>query len=67
MSKSISEVTRRDIMDYFTGSDIKWSGRLSDREFLARLYDLTQLPSHDHRFRNAAADIVPVVVAACST
>jgi hypothetical protein len=57
MSKNISEATRRDIIDYLIGSQTHWSGRLSDREFLARLYDLTQMPSHDHRFRTAAADI----------
>lgn len=53
----ISEVTRRAIFDYLSASEISWCGRLADDDFLARLYDLTKLPSHDHRFRNAAGDI----------
>jgi len=36
---------------------ITWSGRFADDDFLARLYDLTKLPSHDSRFKNAAGDI----------
>jgi len=53
----ISEVTRRGIFDSFVAGDMRWSGRLEDHEFLSRLYDLTQMPSTDHRFRTAAADI----------
>jgi hypothetical protein len=53
----ISEVTRRAIIDHLTASEISWSGRLQDDEFLARLYDLTSLPSHDRRYSNAAGDI----------
>lgn len=36
---------------------INWSGRLEEPEFLARLFDLQSLPSHDHRYPNAAGDI----------
>lgn len=36
---------------------INWSGRLEEQEFLARLFDLSSLPSTDGRFRNAAGDI----------
>jgi hypothetical protein len=57
MSNEISEVTRRAIADFLTTSDFAWCGRLADDEFLARLYDLTELPSTDHRYRNAAGDI----------
>jgi hypothetical protein len=53
----ITEVTRRAIIDHFELSDVYWSGRLSDPEFLARLYDLRSLPSTDHRFKDAAGDI----------
>jgi len=53
----ISEVTRRAIVDHFSVGGISWSGRLQDDEFLARLYDLTAMPSFDHRFRDAAGDI----------
>jgi len=53
----ISEVTRRAIIDHFALSQVSWTGRLNDGEFLARLYDLTTLPSTDYRFKNAAGDI----------
>ncbi len=36
---------------------IKWSGRLEETEFLARLFELQNLPSTDGRFKNAAGDI----------
>lgn len=54
---AISEVTRRTIIDHLVTAKVDWSGRLADDEFLARLYDLTQLPSEDSRFHTAAADI----------
>jgi hypothetical protein len=57
MSKDISELTRREIADHFTLSHTQWSGRLTDRQFLMRLYDLSAMPSHDYRFRNGAGDI----------
>jgi hypothetical protein len=57
MANEITEVTRRNIIDYLTASGANWAGRLPEDEFLARLYDLTDLPSTDHRFRNAASDI----------
>lgn len=57
MTNKITEVTRRAIIDYMTMSNILWSGRFQDHEFLARLYDLTKLPSNDRRYANAAGDI----------
>jgi hypothetical protein len=57
VSNEISEVTRRAISDFLTTSQYTWSGRFADDDFLARLYDLTELPSEDSRFRNAAGDI----------
>jgi hypothetical protein len=53
----ISEVTRRAIFDSLITSGTDWAGRLSEDDFLARLYDLTALPSTDNRVRTAAADI----------
>jgi AbiJ N-terminal domain 3 len=53
----ITEVTRRSIVDYLIASEASWCGRLGDDDFLARLYDLTKLPSYDSRYRNAAGDI----------
>jgi len=53
----ISEVTRRAIFDFITASGTEWAGRLPEDDFLARLYDLTSMPSTDRRFPNAAGDI----------
>jgi len=53
----ISEVTRRAIIDTFDIGNIHWAGRLNDREFLARLYDLSKLPPSDRRYNDAAGDI----------
>jgi len=55
--KSISEITRRNIFDAIRDENIAWWGRLSEIEFLSRLYDLSSLPSHDHRFSSASEDI----------
>ena len=55
--KEISEVTRRAVIDHFSIAKVSWSGRLQDDEFLARLYDLSKLPSFDHRYQDAAGDI----------
>lgn len=54
-TNSISEVTRRRIFDNLSGSE--WCGLIDEHEFLARLYDLSTMPSNDHRFPNASADI----------
>ncbi len=53
----ISEITRRDIVDAIQVEGINWSGRMDETSFLARLYDLTTLPSTDIRFTNAEGDI----------
>lgn len=53
----LTPITRRGIRDYFMVSQFQWWGDLNETEFLSRLYDLTALPSHDHRFKNAAGDI----------
>lgn len=53
----ISETTRRNILDTLRIQKINWSGRLDEPDFLARIFDLEQLPSSDGRFRSAAGDI----------
>jgi len=53
----ITQVTRRDIVDAIIVEQVNWSGRLEEPEFLARIFDLTSLPSTDPRFSNAAGDI----------
>jgi hypothetical protein len=56
-ANKISEVTRRAIIDHLNIANISWAGRYGDDEFLSRLYDLSKLPSTDHRYKNAAGDI----------
>jgi len=53
----ISEPTRRDIVDAMVVERVRWSGRLEEPDFLSRLFDLNSLPSHDHRYTTAYADI----------
>lgn len=57
MPNSITQVTRRKIMDLFLTLDYDWSGRLDEVVFLARIYDLTRMPSTDSRFKHAYGDI----------
>jgi hypothetical protein len=57
LAKELSEVTRRAIVDFIVASETDWAGRLGEDDFLARLYDLTSMPSTDGRFENAAGDI----------
>jgi hypothetical protein len=54
---TISEVTRRDIIDYIIAKQIAWWGRMEEIPFLSRLYDLEKLPSLDSRFQTASRDI----------
>ena len=66
---NITGITKRDIFDLFSKGlniDILWDtqkiiypyyGRLSELEFLKRLYPLEQMPSSDPRFMNAEGDI----------
>lgn len=56
-AQTISEVTRRNIVDALVLNKVNWSGRFEEQEFLARLYNLAEMSSTDHRFGNAAADI----------
>jgi hypothetical protein len=53
----ISQITRRDMVDAIAAEKINWSGRMEELEFLSRLFNLTNLPSTDSRFTDAAGDI----------
>jgi hypothetical protein len=53
----ITQITRRDIADAIIVEKVNWSGRLEEHEFLARLFDLSSLPSTDGRFTDAAGDL----------
>lgn len=54
---AITQKTRTRIADAITARKIRWAGRMDEDAFLGRLYATTEMPSHDHRFRNAARDI----------
>ncbi len=53
----ITAVTRRDILDMLVIDGVRWAGRLSEPDFLARIWNLTEMPSTDSRYSNAAGDI----------
>jgi hypothetical protein len=53
----IPEETRIAIIDHFIISQISWSGKLQEDEFLGRLYNLKAIPSTDNRFWNVAGEI----------
>ena len=53
----ITEITRRKVFDSLRLSGFPWSGRLEEPEFLARIYDLENLPSTDSRHSTADGDI----------
>lgn len=67
INNKITEFTRQDIIDiltrgYYDKKNNKtiqyfWSGRLDETSFLSRLYNLQEIESTDHRFKNAYGDI----------
>lgn len=44
-------------MDYLSAAGVSWSGRLDEGDFLARIYDVHNMRSHDGRFKDAHGDI----------
>jgi hypothetical protein len=55
--RDISEVTRRDILDFILSRDRPFHGRLDLMAFLKRIWDLSAMPSTDSRYSNAERDI----------
>ncbi len=55
--QTISRGTRGDILDELAADGVDWSGRLEEPSFLSRIWDLSELPSNDHRFDDAEGDI----------
>ena len=53
----IRRKTRQNIIDGLRIDNVPWSGKLDDIDFLARIFDLDALPSHDPRYKDAAGDI----------
>ncbi|MDI6639903.1 MAG: TIR domain-containing protein [Methanocellales archaeon] len=54
---NISEVTRRNIIDYLLLRKYPFHGRLDLISFLKRIWDLSSMPSTDGRFKDAEGDI----------
>ncbi len=54
---AITEVTRRDILDYLILSEPPFHGRLGIVAFLNRIWDLSSMTSTDPRFSSAQGDI----------
>lgn len=57
MPNRITTITRRNIFDFIQAEKFWWSGRLEESDFLARMFDLENMPSFDSRFNNAIGDI----------
>jgi len=55
--KQITEVTRRNISDALALNKVNWAGRFEEQQFLARLYDVSAMPSTDRRYSSASEDI----------
>lgn len=55
--ESITEVTRRNIIDSLLLRKIPFHGRLDIIEFLKRIWDLSPMPSSDIRYKNAEGDL----------
>jgi hypothetical protein len=55
--RAIPRATRQGILDALNLEGVAWSGRLPESDFLARIWDIDALPSHDGRFSTAAQDI----------
>lgn len=68
--RNITEITRRDIFDLFKKGYVEsdwlsgdqrisypYHGRLSEIDFLKKLYALDKMPSYDERYDNAEGDI----------
>lgn len=56
-SNRITAITRRKLFDSIALSGLSWPGRLEEPDFLGRIYDLSELPTTDTRYRDAAGDI----------
>jgi len=57
VTNRITNITRRNIFDFIQAEGIWWSGRMTETDFLSRLFDLERMESSDSRFKNAAGDI----------
>ena len=56
-ANAVTEVTRREIFDSLRVAGTEIYGRLPEIEFLDRVFNLAELPSHDPRFDSMKGDI----------
>lgn len=57
MTLKIKRPTRLNIFQILKREQIKFQGMLNDVDFLSRIYDLDDMPSHDYRYKTASMDI----------
>ena len=57
MANEISPKTRRSIADELDLLEGSVAGKLTEPNFLSRLFNLAEMPSHDYRFKTAYEDI----------
>ncbi len=55
--QQVTEITRRAIIDALVLRENSFHGTLNQMDFLKRVWNLASMPSTDHRFDNAEADI----------
>ena len=58
MANEITHITRRNIWDGILISEINPFGRLEEPDFLGRIFDLSNMPSSDPRYKDAYKDIL---------
>ena len=61
----ISSAARQKMADSIALSKVPWAGHLDEPDFLARIYDLRNMRSTDHRYSNAFDDIYQHQVKNC--
>jgi hypothetical protein len=56
-TNKIARNVRRNVFDLLSLRKVAWHGRMDEVAFLERIWDLSDLPSKDYRFSDAAGDI----------
>ena len=49
--RQITEITKRNVVDSLALNRVNWSGRFEEQQFLARLYNLSEMPSTDRQYK----------------
>jgi len=56
-ARTVTRETRKNIIDVLAAEEIKWWGRLDEVAFLQRVWNVSEMPSTDYRFKSAAEDV----------